>query len=281
MTDPASTTGLQGHLYDHLGIVAYQVDESTGRANMSVGSDLRARDRLRLAPLGLAIEKATYTYLGNKVLAVPTQIVMWSVASGRDVVSVEATSCLVRIGRTSVVTEGTVHDRTSRDLVAHGRITWSVVGEAPLPVRSVARDRDQAPQFAVDAEIPVDSRRPDLVLAVGIDRLDAPPGCSLANIFPEVAGPGGVLHAGVYQVMGEEAVLRAIETTGASDQMITSCDHLFLQPGRLGPFVAIAEPVHQSPRQNDWRVEIRDSGAADRLLCLSFARSVAPESTRT
>lgn len=258
------TPGIKGaHVYQHLGIHSRLIDDATGETRMPVADDIRTNAAIRSAPLGLAFEQGVATYVFKKVLAVPSQISLHVRDRGDKVTGIVSTTRLVRLGRTMVVTDGEIVDESDPNrLIAYGYITWAVIGEAPKP--------------GTPAEIPPrEPGRPGIIDALGVTALDDGTGCRLDGVSAQIAGPGGILHAGMFQLLSEEAALIAARTaSGATKAWAVDCTYNFLQPGRVGPFIAQGRVLHRDGDSVDVRVAVRDDGSDGRVGCVSFLRVI-------
>jgi uncharacterized protein (TIGR00369 family) len=109
--------------------------------------------------------------------------------------------------------------------------------------------------------------------AAGITALADGSGCRVEGITPQTMGPGGILHAGMFQLLSEQAALVAAETaTGASKLMAVDCTYNFLQPGKVGPFIATAEVLCVGDEGVDTKITVRDEGNDNRVPAVSFVR---------
>jgi acyl-coenzyme A thioesterase PaaI-like protein len=253
------------HIYDHLGVHSRRLSEESAETLMPVNDDIRVSGGLRAAPLGLAFEQGVASYLFEKVMAVPSQISLHVRDSGAGVSGIRAVTRLVRLGRTLVVTDGEIHDEADPGrMLAYGSIAWSVIGEAPA-ARGVSGALPDRPPFEPAGF--------DVIDAANVTRLPDGSGCQVAGITAQTTGPGGILHAGMFQLLCEEAALSAAETaTGASELHAVDCTYNFLQPGKTGPFVATAEVLYTGVEGVDARVTVRDVGNDDRVPALAFVR---------
>jgi len=258
-----TSLGLRGeHIYDHLGVRSRRLDDESGETTMPISDEVRVSGGLRSAPLGLAFEQGVANYLYDRVMAVPYQISLHIRDSGDDVKGIRSVTHIVRLGRSLVATDGQIHDvdNPSR-LIAYGSIIWSVIGEAP--------DRTGAAR----EPIPYQLAGMDVIEATQISPLEDGRGCRLEAITPQTAGPGGILHAGMLQLLAEEAALvTAADTSHADRQRAVDCSYNFLQPGKTGPFVATAELLCRSDEGVDTEVVVRDEGNDNRILSLSYVR---------
>jgi acyl-coenzyme A thioesterase PaaI-like protein len=247
------------HLYDHLGIVSAAVDDASAVTTMPVHDDVRHPGGLRIAALGLAFEHGAAQYAFSKVTAVPVQLDLHQRDRALGVSGVHVTSHVVRLGRTLLVTAGEIGDIADHSrLVAFGSIVWSITG-GPIPPGPVR----PAPPMGRPG-------RPDLLTALAVEPLDDGSGCRLQALSDAIAGPGGVLHAGMFQILGEQAALIRVRREGASvHAMVLDASHHFLQAARLGPFVATSILIASNEGQFDVRVTVSD---ATRVCSLSYFR---------
>jgi uncharacterized protein (TIGR00369 family) len=252
-----------GHLYDYLGVASRALDDSSGETTMPVGDHMRVGGMLRAAPLGLAFEQGVATYLYKRVMAVPVQISLRVCDTGSGVQSVRSTTRSVREGRTLVFIDGEIRDGDNPDrLVAFGTIIWSVIGEAP---NTAEADPDSRPPWS--------STRIDIMDAIGATPLPDGTGARIGGVAPQLAGPGGVLHAGVFQLLCEDAALTVTrEQLNTGNRRAVDCTFNFLQPGRVGPFTATADVVRSDGRTADCRIKVRDQGSDNRLCAYSTVR---------
>ncbi|MGE0881668.1 MAG: PaaI family thioesterase [Acidimicrobiia bacterium] len=256
------TPAIKGaHVYQHLGAYSTYISDSSGETRMPIADDIRTNAAVRSAPMGLAFEQGVATYVFKKVLAVPTQISLHVRDRGEGLNGIVSTTNLIRLGRTTIVTDGVIVDEADPSRkIAYGYITWAVLGDAPTPGEPpVIPEREPG--------------RPGIIEALGITALPDGNGCRLEGVSSQIAGPGGILHAGMFQMLSEEAALVAARTASGSDRAwATDCTYNFLQPGRVGPFVATAEALYQSDQGVDVKVTIRDEGSDGRIGCVSFLR---------
>ena len=262
---PMTATELRGNtIYDHLGVRSLPIDEQSAETRMPVTSDIRTAGGLRAAPLGLAFEQGVASYLFRKVLAVPSQISLHVRDRGDNVQGIRSETRIVRLGRTLVATDGEIRDADDpHRLIAYGWIAWSVIGEAPI------RDASAHPA----EEAPFEPAGVDVVTASGITPLPDGSGCRLEGYTAQTSGPGGILHAGMLQLLSEEAALIAAgAATGATKLMATDCTYNFLQPGKAGPFISTAEVICVGDEGVDTKVAVHDEGNENRTLSVSFVR---------
>jgi acyl-coenzyme A thioesterase PaaI-like protein len=251
------------HIYDHLGVRSSRIDDESGETRMPINDDVRVSGGLRAAPLGLAFEQGVASYLFDKVMAVPSQISLHVRDAGAGVRGIISTTRLIRLGRTLVTVDGHIADDADPErLLAFGSIAWSVIGEAPGLPATIERPAEPLPAAGVD-----------VIEAAAITPLPDGSGCLVEGITPQTTGPGGILHAGMFQLLCEEAALVAASTTtGAPKGRAVDCTYNFLQPGKNGPFVATAEVVCTGDEGVDTRVVVRDVGNNNRIPALAYIR---------
>ena len=259
-----ATVGLRGnHIYDHLGVRSTRIDDESAETHMPINDDVRVSGGLRAAPLGLAFEQGVASYMFDRVMAMPAQISLHIRDRGEGVKSIRSETHVIRWGRTLVTTDGQIRDVDCPSrLIAYGSIAWVVIGDPP----------DRSGRGGMTPS-PYEEAGVDVIGAVGITPLDDGSGCRVERITPQTAGPGGILHAGMFQLLSEEAALvAAASATGASKLMAVDCTYNLLQPGKIGPFVAVAEVLCGAEEGVDTKVTVRDEGNDDRVLAVSFVR---------
>jgi acyl-coenzyme A thioesterase PaaI-like protein len=255
------------HLYDRFGISSRRIDEATADGRMLLRAESRTEAGLRLGALGLLLEQCSAAPFIAHTAAVPTDLVIHARDTAKDVDMLHAEARVLRHGRTSVVTEGTITDAADRTrLVAFGVIGWSVLGpiDPALPDLPTIDGPDD-PATAVTSTGP-------LLDAIGIKVLPNDGGCRLDRVRPEISGPGGILHAGAIQLMTEAAALVMAPGADAAGWSTASQHLRFLSAGRSGPFVARASILDASDSELDVRVEVIDEGSGGRLIAHALAR---------
>jgi len=259
------TPKLRGnHIYEHLGVHSRMIDETSGETHMPTGPDVRLKGILRAAPLGLSFEQGVATYVYKKVLAVPVQIQLHIRDAGEGIEGIRSVTHQVRLGRSLVVTDGEIRDSANPErLVAYGSIIWSVIGPAPD-----MGDGPGDPPSHEPSDTPVGE-------AAGIVPLEDGTGVRLDGISAQATGPGGILHAGMFQMLSEDAALTvARRELGDVPIQAVDCTYDFLDAGREGPFVARADVVCSGSQGVELRINIRDEGNNDRLGCAAWVRVI-------
>jgi len=252
--------GLNGrHISDYLGISSHRLGKDSAETAFTVE---RGTSCMPPSVLGMAVQQGSAHFLFESALALPIQVSMHVRQQVVDPQEVRVVSHLVRLGRTMILTEGIALPGDDGNAVAFGTVLWTVVESGP----SLESEAKSAEPQADD----VGDRFADIASKIGIEPLDDLRGCRLAGISPEIAGPGGTLHAGVSQVLCEEAALTVgrAQSDGA-DLYATDSLHQFLQPGRIGPFEARAEILRSDGSGIDVRVALTDRGDRDRLVTFS------------
>ena len=239
---------LNSHLYDRLALVA-EPDGDGGRARLRLAPGVRCA-----AALGLALERSTEPYLFTTHASVPIRLDMHVRRDLRMIEAVIAHSRLTHDGRRLKVTECVIVADGTDDVVGWGQATWSVVGPAEPQTGDLERHLPAAPAHVID-----------LADVMGLEPLVDGSGYRVAAVSDAMAGPGGILHAGVLQLLAERAAIDVDGFGGAA----SDCAHSFLAPARHGPFVARAAPLSDERDARDYRVEVRDL-SADRLASVSY-----------
>ena len=262
---PTSAPPLRGkHIYDHLGVWSRRLSEETAETLMPITADIRIAGGVRAAPLGLAFEQGVGTYLFGKALAVPAQISLHIRDHADGVDEIRSTTRFVRVGRSIIVTDGEIRDSADeKRLIAYGSIIWAAIGEAPGLGQPSERPGHTPAGF-------------DVLDSAGIEPIPDSAGVRLDGLTPQTLGPGGILHAGMYQLMCEEAALRAGRAALGTDRVVAAdCTYDFLQPGKVGPFNANPELLHVGSDSVDARVTVRDEGSDNRPVCVAWVRAVS------
>jgi acyl-coenzyme A thioesterase PaaI-like protein len=249
------------HIYDHLGVQSKRIDSQSGQTRMPINDDVRVDGGLRAAPLGLAFEQGVASYLFDRVMVVPTQISLHIRDDGAGVKGIISTTRLARLGRTIVIVEGSiVDDEEPSRLLAYGSIAWSVIGEG----------HGLRPESTTE---PLPAAGVNVIVAAAITPLADGSGCRVDGIVPQTTGPGGILHAGILQLLSEEAALVVTRRATPTHKVrAVDCTYNFIQPGKVGPFVATAEIVCDGEEGLDTKTVVRDAGNNDRMLALAYIR---------
>ena len=194
---------------------------------------------------------------------VTTNLMMRGV--GLDVVGpLGLESTVRRAGKKAVVTTVTV-----RDLGAHG----ALVADGSL-TSAVLQPENGPPNYArplVLAALPLDSTdTPGLPEFLGI-RATAPNQLAI-DITEPLRNPWGILHGGATAALVDLAGVHARgDTTPESVGAHATTDAVlhFVSPGRVGPVTATVVDHGERADGHLLRIEVRDTGAADRLMALA------------
>jgi acyl-coenzyme A thioesterase PaaI-like protein len=240
------------HVYEHLGIRSTRDDGDTGVGEMALRADHRCADGLRVAPLGLLLEQCCFQPVAGELACVPTDLAIAVHDDGRGIEAVSASTRVLRRGRSHLVTEGRIFDRDDPGrIVATGSLAWAILG-------TTDEGLDAEPAGGTAAPLA------DLPTAIGIEQPE-PGRAVLAAVRPEIEGPGGVLHAGVLQVLAEEAARSA-----ARGGVVRAIVIRFLAAGRCGPFLAMARRT----APDEVEVVIIDAGKGEGDHLIGFAHTV-------
>jgi acyl-coenzyme A thioesterase PaaI-like protein len=264
MTLPSPSTSV--HLYDVLGIKSRRLAPQSGETVLAVRGAVLSRGGLRIAPIGLAFEHGVATYAFDAVVGVPTNISVHLRDRRPAPNVVRWVTQTVRAGRTAIFTEGSLEAVTDpHRRIGYGSIIWSVIGPAPHVEPSA---RPDGPPL-----VPGSGSDLPLTEVIGLRR-DADDVWSVPSIRAGMEGPGGVLHAGVYQVLAEEAALGLAHTLSRQDVRVVDCSHHFTAPGKVGPFAARAKLLCRETDGADVEVVIRDEGNSGRVCAFSQLRAI-------
>lgn len=192
---------------------------------------------------------------------------------------VEARGTVARRGRTTLVIEALVVsvDEDGADTLIDGRtagpVAWASITFSVLPSRN--------PSSSVQAVGELPARwafdggrlgRP-ILEALPVEVLDAPAGRLSVAVRPYLLNSFQAVQGGVIALLAEAAgseALGAAYGTGGGPYVISDLQITYLALGRVGPVVTSARVLGAGP---DGRagavVELRDSGAADRLMTVA------------
>ncbi|MBM3674111.1 MAG: hypothetical protein FJW88_04000 [Actinobacteria bacterium] len=235
-----------------------------GAALPTVEGDLAVLDHVR-APAGNVRAGALLTVadsvagLCGGLAALPGWVVstnlMLHVASFEAVGPLRAAAQVLRTGRNAVVTGVSIlDDGRSAALVADGVLTSAVLqpkGGAPDYPRPLHLEAGSVDPWTTEPLPEYLAVRPMGPAAVAIDLDD------------RLRNPWGILHGGAIAALVDMAAEHATGGTTADTVL-----H-FLSPGRVGPVMATVETVGTRADGTLARVEVRDRGAADRLMTMA------------
>ena len=242
--------------YRYVGCSSRATSAFTAEGGYRLRPDLRTADgALMVAPLGIAMLDTAGINVDALSVVAPTQIDL-TVLDPRadDVTHIAIRGRVVRQGRTQMVTEAQMHDAARPDrLLAYGTATWAVVGPCPDGYRYV----DPGPGIADGPALPQLYEAFDAVRRPG-------GGYEVAGLSTRVGARS--LHQGPIQVLLETAGLDAAGPGVAAVHSTTS----IVQRGATGPFVATADVIGSNGDRRAIRAVLRDEGAGDRVVALSF-----------
>jgi len=168
-------------------------------------------------------------------------------------------SRVLRRGRSAVVTAIDVEDARTHTRVADAVLTSSIlVPEHGVPdwVRPVVLEPGPLPPGL-----------PSLSEWAGIEP-DGADAVALA-VRDELRNPWGILHGGMVALLVDGAAEHEARVTGIDEPLVTDVTLHFLAPARVGPVRARAHAFGTRPDGRTARVEVRDSGADDRVVAVA------------
>ncbi len=164
---------------------------------------------------------------------------------------------VLRAGKKAVVTGVTIHDAGADGrLVADGALTSAVLQPADGP-----------PVYDRPLVLDMGSAGPDarpLPEFLAVEAVDAT--TVRIPVTDEVRNPWGILHGAATAALVDLAAQHATGAGTTSDAVLH-----FLRPGRVGPVTATTRAIGDRPDGVLVRVEIRDTGADDRLMAIAIA----------
>lgn len=246
-------------LYATTGVHSERQTDGTGMTSMTVTDRISHAGGLRIAALGLAAEHGAASFAFAQVMALPVQIAV----SQREVRTGDALTLRSRLrhqGRNMLLTDmEAFRNGDFSHQVGFGTILWSVTGPAP----------ENRPPRRPLSDWPGTER--DMLDIAGIGAQGGV--LHIATIAPEVAGPGGILHAGALQVLMEEAVLTLVAQSGLDRAAIHVADAAFhfVRAARDGAFVARPRQLHRGTGRCEVEAEIVDRNGDGRLCALCHA----------
>lgn len=138
----------------------------------------------------------------------------------------------------------------------------------------IPRDPTQAPDLASLSlperieQHPLD--RP-LIQEVGVETVEARSGHVRLPLRPALLNPEGIMQGALVALIVESAALALAEHAASSPQVVTEMDLRYLAAASQGPCEARAEWIGGTEGQM-LRVELRDTGRADRLTTAALVR---------
>lgn len=246
--------------YRYLGCQSVVLDREHAVGRMRLRHDLRTSVGLLSAPLAIASLDAAGNNLDRYYHLALTHVEVDVFDSATDVDEVVIHNHVVREARSQLFTEARIEASGDPDRVlAYAIADWSVLAPTPPgfeyhnPGEGVADTPDLPPLWQVYRG---HARRGGGFV---IDRLS-----------PAIGSE--VLHHGPILVLSEAAALEAAATQVGSDRLVV--EHAatrIVAGGRRGPFVVTAE-VLPTRDLTVVRTELRDQGAADRLVAVALLR---------
>jgi len=183
-----------------------------------------------------------------------------------------ATPRLLRSGRQTVVIEVELAPGSG----GGGAVGRAVLGFAVLPSRGGVQRLD--PSSAVprtDFALPGSGLRAPLADQLQAHVLDASAGVVEMPVTPYVANSLGSVQGGAVATLVELAAETAGAAAGGSDWHTTDLAIHFLALSRNGPLRSTSRVLRLEPTAALLRVELRDTGADDRLVCVATATTEA------
>jgi len=177
-------------------------------------------------------------------------------------VRIETRGTRLRSGRRLVSTSVTLEADGAP--YAFGTTTFSRIGRRP----------EEAPDLAALSTPLVIERHPlerSLDEEVGIERVDAASGLVRLTLRPALLNPEGVMQGALVALVVECAALALADTGLARPQVVTELDLRYLASASVGPVESQALWIG-APADRMIRVELRDSGRAQRLTTAALVR---------
>ena len=240
-----------------------QGEPTPGTARMA--GSVRVGDHLR-APAGNVYAGALLTMadsvagLCSGLAALPGWVVstnlMLHVMPVDDADDLRLEAHVLRAGRNAVVTTVRILTETGR-LVADGMLTSAVLTPEGGPP-AYARPLELTAPTLEHAD---PATWPEFLGTRAIDATTV-----ALDISPTLRNPWGILHGGAIAALVDTAAEHA---TGPGSRTAAVTLH-FLAPGRVGPVAARAQRIGGRADGELVRVEVVDTGAADRVMALAI-----------
>lgn len=183
---------------------------------------------------------------------------------GLDVIGpIDLEATVERVGRNAVITTVSVRDRGSdHAIVAEGSLTSAVLQPENGP-----------PEYERPLTLTAPPLDPSTLVSLS-EFLGVRPTAAnqLSLVITEpLRNPWGILHGGATAALVDLAGVHAIAGSPAASTTPATTDAVlhFASPGRVGPVTATV--LDQGARSDGrlLRIEVRDTGAADRLMALA------------
>ncbi|HEX5616624.1 MAG TPA: PaaI family thioesterase [Acidimicrobiia bacterium] len=176
-------------------------------------------------------------------------------------------SRVLRAGRNAVVTAIEARDADTGTAVADAVLTSSILvpGDGvPEWTRPVVLDPGALP-VADLAPLPEWAG----VVPAGGESVELP-------VRDELRNPWGIVHGGMVALLVDVAAQHEARAAGATTSITTDVVLHFLAPARTGPVRAVARAIGARADGRVSRVEVRDRGAADRVVAFAIATARTP-----
>lgn len=107
--------------------------------------------------------------------------------------------------------------------------------------------------------------------AVGIEIDDPAAGRVVVGLRDDLRNPAGAMQGAMVAAVGEAAAQTLAEHTRRGPHVVADLDVRYLAMGRVGPIASTATFVGD-PAAGSVRIELRDTGAGDRVMAAMLAR---------
>jgi acyl-coenzyme A thioesterase PaaI-like protein len=246
--------------YRYLGTYSETKGRHDAEGWMNIRPDLRGPVGLLAAPLGIALLDTAGINVDPLAAVAPTRIEMQILTPAPDVKRMHLEGRILREGKSQFFTESRITDDADRSrLLALGITHWAVSG--PNPGFNYVDNRPGAP--AKDAELP------PLYEPFGA-RVRDDGELEIAELRPELGGRG--LHQGPFQVVPEQAAMRALERAGHIRYWIEHQGTSIVSRGTDSPLVTTSEVLRVVDQTALVQVELRAAGDNNRLCSVTVCR---------
>ena len=174
---------------------------------------------------------------------------------------------LLRQGKSTVVIETEITAPPQQRTIAHATLTFSVL-EARNDMQRIDERADQPRVHFGGANEGLDE---PLVDRLGCRILDAETGRVELELNAYNSNTLGAVQGGALAILADVAAESAGRAAGRPDWVTTDLTIHYLALGRHGPIRTTTRLLRSLPASALVRVEIRDAGAADRLVCVATA----------
>lgn len=252
-------------VYSHIGPKSRRISAHESEGSMRIRPDLRHRDGLLAAPLGIGVLDCLSKNTRTLAPSAPIRIDVNVLDPATDVQEVSIQGRILHHGRTLIVSDATISDRSDPPrTVAYATVTWSVTGP---PVQSATGAED--PTLTGESPAAPDTSRPLWEVFGGIPRPDG--GFDIPALTPSIGH--GRLHGGVMQTLAEAASMSvAGRATGCARLRTEHLGTNLIGSGRAGPFSITPRLLSSAAGSASCQVGVVDHGAGDRLVASLFVR---------